>query len=140
MASKHTGGCACKAIRYEINADPAMTGMCQCQDCQRATGTGHATAMMFPEAAMKMTGTPKFHAVKADLGSTVSRGFCANCGSPVMSRTTGMPGVAIIYVGSLDDPSVFQPQMSVYSKRGHAWDKLDPAMPKFPAMPPMPGQ
>jgi hypothetical protein len=140
MANKHSGGCACGAIRYEINAEPAMAGMCQCRDCQRATGTGHATAVMFPEPAVKLSGAPKFHAVKADSGNTVNRGFCANCGSPVIARSSGMPDVVTIAAGSLDNPAPYSPQMVVYNKRGHAWDKLDPALPKFEMMPPMPAR
>jgi hypothetical protein len=44
-----------------------------------------------------------------------------------------------ISAGSLDDPSVFRPGFVVYTSRGHAWDRVDPALPSFPKIPPMPG-
>jgi len=138
MARILKGGCSCGAIRYEVTADPMMTGLCQCINCQKDSGTGHATLMMFPKAAIKMTGAAKEHQRKADSGSTVTRGFCPNCGSPVYGKTSGMPDGMAIHAGSLDDPGEFSPQFVVYAKRGHAWDKLDPALPKFEAMPPMP--
>ena len=50
-----------------------------------------------------------------------------------------MPDMTTITAGSLDDPSVFKPQFVVYTSRGHAWDRVDPALPSFPKMPPMPG-
>lgn len=133
----YTGGCLCGAVRYEIAAEPIMAGHCQCRDCQRHTGTGHASMIAFPKAAIRMTGEPKFHACKADSGNTVRRGFCAECGSSIMGGTSGMPDMMMIAVGTLDDPGVFKPQMAVYASRGSAWDHLDPGLPRFPLMPPM---
>lgn len=137
MAKTLNGGCNCGAIRYEVAADPIMTGHCQCTNCQKDSGTGHASLMMFPKAAIKMTGAAKEYQRKADSGNTVSHGFCANCGSPIYGKTTGMPDGMVINAGSLDDPSLFNPQFVVYTASGHAWDKLDPALPKFERMPPM---
>jgi hypothetical protein len=31
----------------------------------------------------------------------------------------------------------YEPQMVTYTVRGHAWDRFDPAVPKFEKMPPM---
>ena len=72
---------------------------------------------------------------KADSGNTVTRGFCRECGSPIYSRTTGMPDGMAIHVGSLDDPGAFAPQMVVFSASGRAWYHLNPALPKFERMP-----
>lgn len=137
MAKTLKGGCSCGAIRYEVTADPMMTGHCQCTNCQKDTGTGHASLMMFPKAAIKMTGTTQEHQRKADSGNTVTRGFCPTCGSPIYGKTTGMPDGMAIHVGSLDDPGAFAPQFVVYTASGRGWDKLDPALPTFERMPPM---
>ena len=134
----YAGGCACGAVRYEVVAEPIVAGHCQCRDCQRMTGTGHASMLGFPELAVKITGQLKFHASKADSGHTASRGFCPECGSFVAARSSGMPGLLTIAAGSLDQPDRFTPQVAVYTKSGHAWDHLDPALPRFPTMPEMP--
>ena len=84
MTAKISGGCACGAVRYEIAADPQFQGQCQCRDCQRATGTGHADGLGFPENAVALVGTLSFYEVIGDSGKTVSRGFCPKCGSPVL--------------------------------------------------------
>ena len=43
MSEAFTGGCACGAIRYEISGKPVFMNHCQCQDCQRRSGTGHGS-------------------------------------------------------------------------------------------------
>lgn len=133
----YTGGCQCGAIRYEISADPVFAGHCHCRDCQRATGTGHSSLMGFPEQAVKLSGTPRYYEVRTDRGGTAARGFCPTCGSPVVGRSTGFPGILTIMAGSLDDPSQFKPGAVVYAKRAQAWDPTDPALARFPEMPPM---
>jgi hypothetical protein len=42
-----------------------------------------------------------------------------------------------VHAGSLDEPDRYRPQMITYTVRGHAWDHLDPNLPKFEKMPPM---
>ena len=132
---QYQGGCACGAVRYEIAANPIASVQCQCRDCQRATGSGHLSAMAFPQEAVRLTGELKFHDARGDSGRTVSRGFCPSCGAPVMWKFDRKPPLCGILVGSLDDPSVFAPQMVFFTSRGHAWDRLDPALPKFDTLP-----
>ena len=137
MPTTYRGGCLCGAIRYEIAAEPMFAGQCQCLDCQHESGGGHTSFLGFPTDAVSLTGTPRFYEAKADSGSMVRRGFCPTCGSPVIGASTGMPGLTTISAGSLDDPGVFAPQFVCYTLRGHAWDRVDPALPSFTKMPPM---
>ena len=65
----YTGGCTCGAVRYRIEAEPVRSFQCQCRDCQRDTGSGHASVMVFPRAAMQVTGE------SASLSSIVK--YCA---------------------------------------------------------------
>jgi hypothetical protein len=139
VPTTYRGGCRCGAIRYEITAEPILAGQCQCLDCQHESGGGHASFIALPADAVKLTGSPRFYESTADSGNLVGRGFCPTCGSSVVSRSSGMPGMIAITAGSLDDPSLFEPQFVVYTSRGHAWDRIDPALPSFPAMPPRVG-
>ena len=133
------GGCQCGAIRYEIAAELTFAAQCQCLDCQHQSGGGHASFVGFPADAVRLTGTPRFYESKADSGNTVRRGFCPTCGSPVVALSSGVPDMTTVAAGSLDDPSLFKPQLIVYTSRGHAWDRIDPALPSYPVMPPRPG-
>jgi hypothetical protein len=81
MTIGFTGGCMCGAIRYECEAEPIAMGNCHCRDCQRATGSGFAAAVLVPISAVKISGEVKYHEVTGDSGAIVRRGFCSNCGA-----------------------------------------------------------
>lgn len=137
MAKPYTGGCACGAIRYEISGEPMVSNDCQCRDCQRESGTGHGSHLTFARTGVTVTGEAREWDMVGDSGNVKTRAFCPVCGSPVFMTFAAMPDVFTIRAASLDDPGRYKPQMVFYAVRGHAWDKLDPDLPKFEHMPPM---
>lgn len=126
--SRLSGGCACGAVRYSIEAEPTFSFHCQCRQCQRSTGTGHASLFIVPKATVSVNGDLTFYAQSADDGATVNRGFCPRCGSPILGNTSGHPEVVLVTAASLDDPSQFKPQKLVFSDTGQPWDYIDPAL------------
>jgi len=138
MSKAYTGGCACGAVRYEIAGEPVFMNDCQCLDCQHKSGTGHGSYLTFAgRKNVKLTGTPTHWDMVGDSGNVKTRGFCPTCGAPVSLTFAAMPDLFTVHAASLDDPARYQPQAVTYTMRGHAWDHLDPALPKFAKMPPM---
>jgi hypothetical protein len=135
--TKYSGGCLCGQVHYEIDADPIVGLQCQCGNCRKRSGGGHTSFAVFPKASVTMTGPVKYHGVKADSGNMSTRGFCPECGSPIAGLSTGVPDLIGIMVGSLDDPAQFAPQVVAYAAEALPWDRIDPNLPKFPAMPPL---
>ena len=131
------GGCMCGAVRYECTGDPMFMGNCHCRDCQRASGSAYAPAIGVPRSAVKITGDVKYYESKTDSGNTARRGFCANCGSRLFSLPAVAPDLMVILATSLDDPSIYKPGMDIYTTSAQPWDEMNPAVPKFPKMPPM---
>ena len=134
--TSYTGGCSCGAVRYEIAAEPVRSFQCQCRDCQRDTGAGHASVAVFPRAAMQVTGEVAEHLRSADSGAAKRKGFCGQCGSPLYNTPQNVPDMIGVYIGTLDDPSAFRPQIVMFASRGHDWDHLDPKVPRLPLMRP----
>jgi hypothetical protein len=119
--NKLTGGCACGAVRYELSGEPIFQLVCHCNDCQKASGSAFAEVILVAADRLTIVGAePKFFAVKADSGRTMNRGFCGNCGSPVMMRRTETPQIAFLQAGSLDDPHVFKPAVEVFTCNAHS--------------------
>jgi hypothetical protein len=130
-----TGGCMCGEIRYECTAEPIFMGNCHCRDCQQATGTAFAAAILVPRNAVTIAGDVKYYDVTGDSGGIVSRGFCPNCGSRLFSKPP-IPELMGIMAGSLDDPSQFKPMRDFYTASAQQWDYMNPDLPKFDKLPP----
>lgn len=136
MSEVYAGGCACGAIRYEISGEPLFENHCQCRDCQRKSGTGHGSYLTFPRAGVRLQGEATHWDLMGDSGNVKTRAFCPVCGSPVYVTFAAGPDAFAVHAASLDDPGRFKPQAVTYGVRGHAWDHIDPALPKFDRMPP----
>jgi hypothetical protein len=136
MTRRYSGGCACGAIRFETGDEPIFQNHCQCRDCQKRSGTGHGSYLTFPRRAeVAVTGEARSWRVIADSGNAKIHAFCPTCGTPVYLTFAAMPDLIAVHVGSLDDPGLFNPQVVTYAGRGHAWGRLDPALPTFEKMP-----
>lgn len=122
------GGCACGAVRYRVDAEPAFSIHCFCRQCQRITGAGHASQFGVPTAAVTLDGELKDFYLKADSGNRITSSFCPNCGSPVLKRSAGYPQMVFFHAATLDDPSLFKPQQAAWLEKRHAWDFVDPAL------------
>jgi hypothetical protein len=138
MNQNYTGGCACGAVRYDIAAEPVFQNHCQCVDCQHRSGTGHGSYLTFPSRAdVKLAGKAAHCDVIADSGNVKTHSFCPACGSPVYLTFAAMPDLFTVHAASLDNPGRFKPHAITYTARGHAWDRVDPALAAFEKMPPM---
>lgn len=126
-----TGGCSCGAIRYQSNENPEFQIICQCTQCQKLTGTGHAPLVAFQSDNFVISGELKFFDTISDDGNTVSHGFCPTCGNPILNKPAIAPDKIFVLVGSLDNPANFRPEFVVYSNSGHAWDTVDPELKKY---------
>jgi hypothetical protein len=137
MSKAYTGGCSCGAIRYAIPSEPVFMNHCQCRDCQRKSGTGHGSYLTFAQRdEVKLSGDAKQWDIVGDSGNVKTLAFCPTCGSPVYLTFASMPNIFTVHAASLDDPDRYRPQVVTYAVRGHAWDHLDPGLPKFDRMPP----
>jgi len=137
MSTAYTGGCACGAVRYEISAEPIFMNDCQCRDCQRISGSGHGSYLTFPSRAdVELSGEAAHWDNAGDSGNVKANWFCPICGSPVYLTFQAMPELFTVHAASLDDPGRYAPQVVTYARSGHAWDHIDPALPKFDRMPP----
>ena len=109
------GGCYCGEIRY-VSEHPAQGQLqCHCRECQYITGGNPNAIMVVPEEGFRFTqGEPSSFA-RGDLERPVTRFFCGTCGTAIGTRSPARPGSFVIKIGTLDDPSGFQPQMAIFT-------------------------
>jgi len=117
----HSGGCQCGAIRYKVAGELGYPHICHCRMCQKAGGNFFmALAGTRAENLLMMRGEPRWFRSSDPCG----RGFCENCGTPLLFRTVGSPYISVT-IGSLDKPEAAVPvsQDGVESRLSY-FDKL----------------
>ena len=120
-----SGGCLCGNIRYTLNAEPALTVVCHCTHCQKASGSAFSTNLVVQRADLAFSGGEMAaYDDKAESGNTLKRSFCPKCGSSIMSESSGRPGAAVLKAGTLDDPSGVKSTMQIWTRSAQPWVKL----------------
>ncbi len=134
------GGCLCGAVRYEITAEPMFQVACHCRACQLTSGGSPTLAVIVPEAALKVTkGEPRTFWSNGESGAAVGRSFCETCGSPLFSKPAANSWIAVIKVGSLDDPSGFKVQADIWMGAAQPWHTGHEGAARFEGNPPAGG-
>ena len=130
------GRCYCGALRFEAKGDPMFMGQCHCRECQYVTG-GHPNVVIgMPDAGFAFTKGAAKPFRRSDLPTPVTREFCAECGTHILSRAPGLPGAVLIKVGTLDDPSVFTgPQMVIFTIDKQSFHHVPEGVPAFERAP-----
>ena len=90
------GRCYCGAVRYKASGDPVIQAQCHCRECQYVSGGSPNVTMGMPEAGFAYTqGAPKQFRRK-DLPQPVTREFCSECGTQILTRAPAVPGVVLL--------------------------------------------
>ena len=129
-----SGGCLCGAIRYHGVAEPIVSRICWCRDCQHIAGNGTVNVIV-PSASIVVEGDPGEYVSVAASGNQVRRRFCRTCGCHLFADNSGRPGLMVIRVGTLDDPSSVSPTANIWSASAPAWACLDSALPSHAQQP-----
>ncbi len=130
-----TGGCLCRKVRYTITAEPIATRVCWCRDCQY-WGAGNATVnVVFPSAQVAVEGELADYQSLAASGNVMHRRFCPHCGTAVFSGAEVRPHVTIVRAGTLDDPGVAKPGMTIWTSSAPSWACIDDSIPSVPKQP-----
>jgi hypothetical protein len=132
---KCEGGCYCGALRYVAEGDPMLQAQCHCRECQYFSGGGANLFMIMPGSGFSYTkGTPK-QFTRSDLDNPVTRDFCADCGTHVLTRRDDTNRM-IIKIGTLDDPTQFQgPQMAIFTIDQQPFHHIAEGLPAFERLP-----
>ncbi len=125
----------CGALRYEADGEPLAMGLCYCEDCRKASGSGFIPFMAFRSAALRFSGPARQFRSKAWSGGDAVRNFCPDCGSLVFGGMPAADESHTIYAGTLDDPSCFRPTIAIFTRGRPDWATLPGELAAFETMP-----
>jgi hypothetical protein len=107
---KITGGCLCGAVCFEVDDDFHRLNLCHCTQCQRATGSAHASNLFTDPGNIRWT-KGKDRVKRYDVpGRSISNAFCSECGSglPYVSKAGGS---LVVQAGTLDTAVTSTPKV-----------------------------
>jgi len=132
---KLEGGCYCRELRFVAEGEPTLKAQCHCRECQYISGGSPNMFMLMPLEGFRYTkGAPK-QFTRSDLERPVTREFCAECGTHLITRRPGLPAV-VLKIGTLDDPGLFGgPQMAIYTVDQQAFHHIADGLPRFERLP-----
>jgi hypothetical protein len=127
-----TGGCNCRAVRFEVTAPFESSSYCHCTRCQRRTGTAAApNARTAPGTFRILQGEDRLRAWRPETG--MHKYFCGECGSALFSA----PGTDFdqvgVRLGVLDADPGIRPTYRQYVKYAAVWEPIpDDGLPRHP--------
>jgi hypothetical protein len=132
---KLEGGCYCGQVRYVAEGEPMLKAQCHCRECQYISGGSPNMFMLMPVGGFAYAkGMPK-QFMRSDLEGAVTREFCAECGTHLITRRPGLSAV-ILKVGTLDDPAQFgSSQMAIFTVDRQAFHAIPEGIPNFERLP-----
>jgi hypothetical protein len=132
---KLEGGCYCGALRYIAEGEAVMKAQCHCRECQYISGGSPNMFLLMPADGFSyIKGAPK-QFTRTDLERAVTREFCSECGTHLITRLPDRP-LVVVKAGTLDDPAIFgTPQMAIYTIDKQPFHVIPDGLPTFERLP-----
>lgn len=129
------GSCLCGAVRYSITGEAQKFYHCHCKRCRKATGTGHASLIIFDPCKLTWTqGEALLKRYKVPEAERFGTVFCTSCGSG-LPRYSAESGRAVVPAGSLDDEAGIQPQARIFWDSRTGWSCAGDDIPVYSEYP-----
>jgi len=135
---KIDGSCHCGYVKFEAEADPATTTICNCTDCQTMSGAPlRAVVSTRPGTFVLLSGNPAEYRKTAESGAVRPQGFCPQCGTAIYSTSDGdAPKAYNIRVGALRQRNELVPRRQLFVRSQQPWVNDLSSIVKFEKMPP----
>ena len=131
MTRLYEGGCLCGRVRYRAEGEPVNERICHCRLCQKAVGAAFNARILFRIEAVAVEGP----VATVNSSPELERGFCPQCGTTLFSRRDSADVIGLT-TGSLDDPSMFRPQMHIWTASKQPWVVIADGLPQHEGAPP----
>ena len=135
------GGCACKHVRYRMEAKPLIVHCCHCYcellkpavhnrtnqtpGCQRETGSAFVlNAIIEASNVTHLGASPVLIETPSESGGGQVIARCPKCSIAVWSHYSAGPVICFLRVGTLDNPHKVEPDAHIYIDSKLPWVRL----------------
>lgn len=112
-----------------------VTRICWCTDCQKFAAGNATVNVIFPSEAVTIEGELRDYASTAASGNLMHRGFCPKCGTPVTTGSEARPHLIGMRGGTLDDPELAKPEVTIWTSSAPSWAVIDADLPQVAEQP-----
>ncbi|KAH7355964.1 Mss4-like protein [Pyrenochaeta sp. MPI-SDFR-AT-0127] len=121
-----TGSCVCSTVRYRLLTSPLFCYACHCTDCQKETGSAFGLFLSIESYNVSIISpTPPAVVIREKKPGVLSRYLaCPKCKTDLWSEHGFGDGVCNLRVGTLDFPSLMEPDVHSYVDSKVEWLKL----------------
>ena len=135
MTETYQGGCLCGKVQYEVSEPFDSFHICHCTQCQRSTGSAHASNIFTDKNNIRwLSGEDLVKRFDPTEPGIISKAFCTHCGSltPYISPKSGK---LIIPAGGLANDPGIRPQDNIFWKDRASWYDAISQVKKFDGFP-----
>jgi len=126
---KYQGGCLCGNVRFEIIGNIKNIVFCHCTQCRKAQGSAFATNGNIDKNDFKFTaGEDQLTAYQE---GHLTKFFCQQCGSPIISKNTAYPNTVRIRLGAIETPITEKPEAHIFTTSKADWDDICDDLPQY---------
>jgi hypothetical protein len=126
-----SGRCACGVVELALKGEVLSMFLCACEDCQRATGTGHSAAVIARRNAVSISGETRSFSRTADSGAILTRYFCPVCGTPIYAQSSRAPEIVTLPAGLFTGQNDwFAPNQLIFARSHRQWDEISDDIPR----------
>jgi len=120
------GGCACAAVRYQLNREPMFVNCCHCTSCQTQTGSAFViNALIESDQVETLRGSPEPVMTPSESGRGQQIWRCPECKVALWSNYGGSTDILrFVRVGTLDAPREMPPDIHIYARSKLPWVRL----------------
>ena len=119
---QRTAQCSCGQLSVIVDGEPSMIVLCNCNECQRRTGSVFGVGAYFGHDQVKIVnGDASAYRRSSDSGRSAEAFFCPTCGTSVYWQLELWPDRYGIAVGCFADPSFPQPGLAAWAEMKHDW-------------------
>ncbi len=121
--------CCCGVCSIVVTGEPALNGVCHCDNCKRRTGSAFGWQAYFPDPQIiAKSGEFSRHRIREEQ----ERWFCRNCGTTLFWTSAFMPGQTGIAGGAFIDPPLPDPSVEASGHGRAGWLNLPPSLAQLP--------